>query len=172
MIWPSARRAWDLLHGAKVNVDKGLLASFANGNQRVKRGADDAFGSEKISSALPRDTFDGLDRSATEMPAPLADSAGNRMLAHMLGLDIPGIEPSTSYLPGYEWWPRANPTIGSDQSSQAYSTPSPNNISNHSSPSASMPIPFSFDQTQNYWMGGMMGNTPNFEMAYLTNPSA
>lgn len=29
-----------------------------------------------------------------------------RIMAHMLGLDIPGVEPSASYLPGYEWWPR------------------------------------------------------------------
>ncbi len=27
-------------------------------------------------------------------------------MAHMLGLEIPGVEPSTSYYPGYEWWPR------------------------------------------------------------------
>ncbi|KAG5219880.1 zinc cluster transcription factor [Salix suchowensis] len=31
-----------------------------------------------------------------------------RIMAHMLGLDIPGIEASTSFYPGYEWWPRTN----------------------------------------------------------------
>lgn len=30
-----------------------------------------------------------------------------RIMAHMLGLDVPGVEASTSYYPGYEWWPRS-----------------------------------------------------------------
>ena len=31
-----------------------------------------------------------------------------RLMAHMLGLEIPGVETSTSCHPGYEWWPRPN----------------------------------------------------------------
>ena len=31
-----------------------------------------------------------------------------RIMAHMLGLEMPGVEPSTSFFPGYEWWPRNN----------------------------------------------------------------
>ena len=29
-------------------------------------------------------------------------------MAHMLGLEIPGVETSTCCHPGYEWWPRPN----------------------------------------------------------------
>lgn len=34
-----------------------------------------------------------------------------RMMAQMLGLDIPTIDPSASYHPGYEWLPRASVTL-------------------------------------------------------------
>jgi hypothetical protein len=50
-------------------------------------------------------------------PDPVADNSSTttgvqdistRLMAHMLGLEIPVVEPSTSYYPGYEWWPRMN----------------------------------------------------------------
>lgn len=39
----------------------------------------------------------------------------------MLGLDIQGIEPSISYYPGYQWWPR--PSGQGDSSTQPTSEP-------------------------------------------------
>ncbi|KIJ66200.1 hypothetical protein HYDPIDRAFT_26571 [Hydnomerulius pinastri MD-312] len=104
--WPSAVRAWDLLNGVKVQVDSNV-APLVQGPDRQKRGADDAFGKEKSSDFLQREAFG--DSAAKERVAPTAgiQDISTRMMAHMLGLDIPGIEPSTSYYPGYEWWPRA-----------------------------------------------------------------
>ncbi|KAF8560118.1 hypothetical protein OG21DRAFT_1451878 [Imleria badia] len=104
--WPSAARAWDLLHGVKVQVDSNLTPML-QGPERQKRGADDAFGREKSSDFLQREAFG--DSSSKERVTPTAgiQDISTRMMAHMLGLDIPGIEPSTSYYPGYEWWPRA-----------------------------------------------------------------
>ncbi|KAI9570337.1 fungal-specific transcription factor domain-containing protein [Boletus coccyginus] len=104
--WPSAARTWDLLNGVKVQVDSNLTPML-QGPDRQKRGADDAFGGEKSSDFLQREVF-----GDSGSKGPMTSTAGihdisTRMMAHMLGLDIPGIEPSTSYYPGYEWWPRA-----------------------------------------------------------------
>jgi len=83
--------------------------------ERPKRPADDAFGQEKTSDYLQREVFratgDEQQRIVGAQQQPCASETGvqdlsTRMMAHMLGLDIPGIEPSTSYYPGYEWWPR------------------------------------------------------------------
>ncbi|KAH7910437.1 fungal-specific transcription factor domain-containing protein [Hygrophoropsis aurantiaca] len=128
-IWPSAARAWDLLNGVKVQVD-GNITPLVPGPDRQKRGADDAFGREKSSDVLQREAFGVLERKdhSTQNTNGVQDIS-TRMMAHMLGLDIPGIEPSTSYYPGYEWWPRtANqsgpqsyipPAIGSTSSTDS-----------------------------------------------------
>lgn len=155
MIWPSALRAWELLNGAKVHVDNSILR-FKEVH-RYKRPADDAFGTGDTNTnggaGLLTQSF-GLGSSASAgvdaVAAPQVSTAENRLLAHMLGLDIPGVEPSTSYLPGYEWWPRDQNKSQTPDSSQPVS-PSPGSGSNHSSPASGMPIPFSFDQTRNFW---------------------
>ncbi|KAF9245870.1 fungal-specific transcription factor domain-containing protein [Melanogaster broomeanus] len=108
--WPSAVRACDLLNGVKVQVDSNL-APLMQGPDRQKRGADDAFGKEKSSDFLQREAFsDSAAKERTTSTTGIQDIS-TRMMAHMLGLDIPGIEPSTSYLPGYEWWPRTTSAI-------------------------------------------------------------
>ncbi len=151
MIWPSALRAWELLNGAKVHVDNRILRF--NEVQRYKRHADDAFGTSDTNGAgLLTQSFGlgsslGVDAAA----APQASTPENRLLAHMLGLDIPGVEPSTSYLPGYEWWPRDQNKPQTPDSSQPVSPSPPGSGSSHSSPASGMPIPFSFDQTRNFW---------------------
>jgi hypothetical protein len=105
MIWPSAGRAWALLEGAKVQFDNAVPIT-QQGDDKRKRPADDAFGQEK-SSDFSRDAFGLVD---VEPPSPPGvqgiQDMSTRIMAHMLGLDIPGVEPSTSYYPGYEWWPR------------------------------------------------------------------
>jgi len=80
---------------------------------RNKRAAQDAFGEEKTQDYPQREAF-----GANPMqPDPVPDNSNSttgvqdistRLMAHMLGLEIPGVEPSTSYYPGYEWWPRMN----------------------------------------------------------------
>ena len=155
MIWPSALRAWELLNGAKVHVDNGILRF--NEVQRYKRHADDAFGTGDTNAngsgggGLLTQSFGLAPTIAVDATAaPQASNTENRLLAHMLGLDLPGVEPSTSYLPGYEWWPRDQNKPMTPDISQPVS-PSPGSVSNHSSPSSGMPIPFSFDQTRNFW---------------------
>ncbi|KAG2045142.1 fungal-specific transcription factor domain-containing protein [Suillus americanus] len=104
--WPSAGRAWDLLNGVRVQVDSNM-PHLVHGPDRQKRAADDAFG-ERSSDVLQREAFgDVLQRERAPQNSGIQEIS-TRMMAHMLGLDIPGIEPSTSYYPGYEWWPRAN----------------------------------------------------------------
>jgi len=103
--WPSARRAWDLLNGVKVQVDSNL-PPLVHGPDRQKRAADDAFG-EKSTDVLQREAFSESTRERAPQNSGIQEIS-TRMMAHMLGLDIPGIEPSTSYYPGYEWWPRTN----------------------------------------------------------------
>ncbi|KAG9222442.1 hypothetical protein CCMSSC00406_0002777 [Pleurotus cornucopiae] len=98
IVWPSASRAWDLLNNVKLGFDKVHTMPPQN-MARNKRLAEDAFAQE----------------STPEAPSSFDPAAVNgvqdlnmRIMAHMLGLDIPGIEASTSFYPGYEWWPRTN----------------------------------------------------------------
>ncbi|KAF8078976.1 fungal-specific transcription factor domain-containing protein [Lyophyllum atratum] len=120
MVWPSASRAWQLLNGVKMGSDS--IPPQIHFPDRNKRPAEAAFGQEKSSDYLQREAFKG--------PSPETFNAeeengvqelGTRIMAHMLGLHIPGIEPSTSYYPGYEWWPRSSEVTppGSHQLSPA-----------------------------------------------------
>lgn len=105
MIWPSAGRAWALLEGVSIQLDNSALPTNSPGDDRrnSKRHADDAFGLEKNSDYLSRAAFEQPAEALGE--APGAQDINTRIMAHMLGLDVPGVEPSTSYYPGYEWWP-------------------------------------------------------------------
>ncbi|KAG5647713.1 hypothetical protein DXG03_008436 [Asterophora parasitica] len=109
MVWPSASRAWELLNGVKMGSDN--VPPQIHLPDRHKRPADAAFGQEKSSDYLQREAFRGPapdqtpDRGGGENGV---QEIGTRIMAHMLGLHIPGIEPSTSYYPGYEWWPRSS----------------------------------------------------------------
>jgi hypothetical protein len=126
-------------------VDSGLV----NATQRPKRAADDAFGTEarRGASVFPQ-TVDFT--QSADVAAPQASAVENRLLAHMLGIDFPLAGQSTSYVPEYEWLPRDQTQPCTPDSSHAVS-PSPRSGSNHSSPAAAMPIPFSFDQARNFW---------------------
>lgn len=121
--------------------------------QRPKRHAEDAFGTEERAGAGPLlQAYDfGPSAAGTDVAAPQASAAGNRLLAHMLGIDFPLAGSATSYAPEYEWWSRNQTKPHSPDSSQSAVSPSPKSGSNHSSPAAAMPIPFSFDQARNFW---------------------
>ncbi|KAJ8523288.1 hypothetical protein ONZ45_g253 [Pleurotus djamor] len=116
IVWPSASRAWDLLNGVKLEFDKVQAAPQAFGS-RNKRVAEAAFPPERAPEVQPY-----------HVPAANGVQDLNmRMMAHMLGLDIPGIEASTSFYPGYEWWPRTDgampPTMGSPSVDSVGTTP-------------------------------------------------
>ncbi|KAF9469792.1 fungal-specific transcription factor domain-containing protein [Collybia nuda] len=108
MVWPSAARAWELLNGVKLGSNS-ISSPHRNLPDRNKRLAEDAFGQEKASDYLQREafkTFNVGEASHGHGGEDGVQELGTRIMAHMLGLHIPGIEPSTSYYPGYEWWPR------------------------------------------------------------------
>jgi len=120
MVWPSASRAWDLLKGVKMGSDS--IPPQIHFSDRHKRPAEAAFGQEKSSNYLQREAFRGPSPdTSNEEGDNGVQELGSRIMAHMLGLHIPGFEPSTSYLPGYEWWPRSNEVAppGSHQLSPA-----------------------------------------------------
>jgi hypothetical protein len=58
---------------------------------------------------------------------------GTRIMAHMFGFHAPGVEPSTSFLPGYEWWPRSD---GGSRSATDSEPPNPlgSRVNNSSPP--------------------------------------
>lgn len=110
VVWPSAARAWELLDGVKLGYEKAFSVPQGAGDRSDrKRDLDNAFGPEdqKNSDYLQREAF-GTYSNARQEPSPQNGmrDLSQRIMAHMLGLDIPGIEPSTSFYPGYEWWPR------------------------------------------------------------------
>ncbi|KAF8506800.1 fungal-specific transcription factor domain-containing protein [Russula emetica] len=145
IIWPSAYRAWGLVGGAKVHVDSGFL--HPKPTQRQKRPADDAFGVNDRSGQ----TFNFGASAGTDEATPRASAAESRLLAHMLGIDFSSTEPSAPYPSGYEWWSRDQNKPRTPDSSSHTVSPSPRSGSSHSSPAAAMPIPFSFEQTHNFW---------------------
>jgi len=115
VVWPSASRAWDLLNGVKLSDGihaARLIQAHGQPSDRQKRVADDAFGQEKDLDYPQRDVYDERgnmtgNQGGFENQSGVQDLS-TRIMAHMLGLDIPGIEPSTSYYPGYQWWPRSS----------------------------------------------------------------
>ncbi|KAF9074901.1 fungal-specific transcription factor domain-containing protein [Rhodocollybia butyracea] len=106
-LWPSASRAKDLLSGVRLGGGFDTSDYQALEVARTKRQVDEAFGTEKTSDYSQRELFP----TASQQPPIHQSEAGvadlsQQIMAHMLGLDVPGVEPSTSYYPGYEWWPR------------------------------------------------------------------
>ena len=118
---PSASRAWDLLNGVQLRTHAQPAVAALSSPQyqhidRNKRPAQDAFGEEKSSDYLQREAFGAVqptdqpprDQGLEENNVNGVQDISTRLMAHMLGLEVPGVEPSTSYYPGYEWWPRMN----------------------------------------------------------------
>jgi len=109
--WPAAKRSYDLLHGVKLQFDN--VQAFPAGDQgRNKRPASDAFDKERISDVLQREVF-GPPNEESKATAEIGQSVGvqdlsTQLMAHILGLDVSGVVESTSYFPGYRWWPKTN----------------------------------------------------------------
>lgn len=57
---------------------------------------------------LQQDAYNELTKRSSHvaMPDSPEPTTTHTVLAQMLGIALPGVEPSTSYLPGYAWWPR------------------------------------------------------------------
>ncbi|KAJ7246249.1 fungal-specific transcription factor domain-containing protein [Mycena haematopus] len=126
IIWPSAARAYDLLNGVKLGALNAFPPTFSA--DRHKRHAEDAFGGDRPPDYPLRD-----DRQFGQNVDGVQDVA-NKLMAHMLGLDIPGVEPSTSFYTGCDWWARPNPE---QQQSLAHQNWSPQSVSG----SSSLPFP-------------------------------
>jgi hypothetical protein len=96
----------------------GNVTPFEAGPERNKRPAEEPLGNGKTSELLKREVFSsGILEKAPSPPG--ASDSETQLMAHMLGLDIPGVQASTSYFPGYEWWP----SIPSMQSQHGRSPP-------------------------------------------------
>jgi len=76
-----------------------------NSLDRHKRHAEDAFGQDR-----PPDYPSHALRDERQMGQNVdgVQDMANKLMAHMLGLDIPGVEPSTSFYTGCDWWARPN----------------------------------------------------------------
>ncbi|KAJ6503261.1 fungal-specific transcription factor domain-containing protein [Mycena vitilis] len=98
IIWPSASRAWELLNGVKLGALNTIVAP-PHALDRNKRHAEDAFGQDRAPDYPLRDDQQNVDG---------VQDVANKLMAHMLGLDIPGMEPSTSFYTGCDWWARPN----------------------------------------------------------------
>jgi len=106
MAWPSAGRAYELLHGVKIRFDNAWTQHDVR-HHRPKRLAEDVFDEGDQSVQQPQAFGDSPNINVDLLPY---DSSGvqdmsTQMMAHMLGLDTPGLWPSASYFPGYEWEP-------------------------------------------------------------------
>lgn len=101
VVWPSAFRGAELIAGVNVPTDPTTYSSDQwPAAERSKRGARTAFGQEE--------------QAPHELPnLGSASSEGVRHLAGMFGM-LPDTQTSTSFLPGYAWWPA---TIGDTNAS-------------------------------------------------------
>jgi hypothetical protein len=85
VVWPSASRAWDLLNGVQLRTHVNPLVSavshrYPDGNKRV---AEDAF--EECGTGYSRQEPNG------------GNEISQRLMAHMLGLEAPGVDPLPYY---------------------------------------------------------------------------
>ncbi|KAJ7070780.1 fungal-specific transcription factor domain-containing protein [Mycena amicta] len=115
IIWPSAARAYELLNGVKLGTLHTVMPPTPS-HERHKRHAEDAFGQDRPSDYPPREmellqNVDGVQDMAT------------KLMAHMLLMDIPGVEPSTSFYAGCDWWARPNTETNQAMSSAGQTWP-------------------------------------------------
>lgn len=108
----------------------GLATGLSNGHadSRNKRTADDAFSREN-SNILQQDAYNELTKRGPHvaMPDSVEPTTTHTVLAQMLGISLPGVEPSTSYLPGYAWWPRQGEQNGVNGNNNTNDTNDTNN---------------------------------------------
>ncbi|RPD55889.1 hypothetical protein L227DRAFT_603343 [Lentinus tigrinus ALCF2SS1-6] len=107
-LWPTATRLRNLLEGAKVRLDQ---STYPVDGQvvRNKRSVENALGSSKNPDIAGHDMYHMSVTDGYRGPSPSSsawDHGHNaRMIAHSLGASSPAAEASTSFYPGYQWWP-------------------------------------------------------------------
>lgn len=121
IIWPSAGRAYELLNGVKLGSLNPVIPPTAS-HDRHKRHAEDAFGQDRTPDYPVRQADRQVEDSGQNVDG--VQDMASKLMAHMLGLDIPGVEPSTSFYTGCDWWARPNSSADSSQQNwpQAAST--------------------------------------------------
>ncbi|KAF8832025.1 hypothetical protein HHX47_DHR1001015 [Lentinula edodes] len=120
----------DYLERARTILSVKLGIDICETVGRAKRDVDDAFGQENNGDHAHREAFRLTNeggqqvRSLAQKVRPPEETGvqdlSQRLMAQMLGL-VPGVEPSTSFFPGYEFWPA--PTSGQGQVAEQISTP-------------------------------------------------
>jgi len=161
MIWPSASRAWELLKGVKVKID-GAVPHSGHGPETLKRPAEGVFGNGKDpTTSRPSTSEQGEVNDGASHEVNGAPDVGTRVVAQMLGLDMPGVIPSTSYLPGYEWWPHGR---GGSAAAPWQSSSSVN--SSFASPDA---LAFDVHSPEGDWMSCPAGSWPSYPFDPVTN---
>lgn len=94
-MWPSAATNCELLEGAKVKFDE-REAVLTQPPIRPKRDADTAFGNLRLQNPSAQQRPDPKGKARADLPREESGShrkeVGSRMMAHMLGLEIPGAE--------------------------------------------------------------------------------
>ena len=133
LIWPSAQRALEWLNEAKTGLDTASTQVMQR-PERHKRQADDAFGTDTSTEYHHSDAFTEYE---TGNSAQISNDTNmsTRIMAEMLGLELPGISPPSLYTSGYEWWPRVKHEASSSSSSSSMNTfstsPTGSNFSSH-----------------------------------------
>jgi len=104
--WPSASRAWDLLNGVKLSdgifatqLPK-VLGKCFDGQKQV---AVDAFEEKDFNYSQQEPCNSNVSGQSIGGHNGVQDF-NTQIMAEMLGLDIPGMDPSV-YRPGYQLWP-------------------------------------------------------------------
>ncbi|OBZ79157.1 Nitrogen assimilation transcription factor nirA [Grifola frondosa] len=152
--WPSTMHIRMLLEGAKVQLDQ-TTVSTSTAEHRPKRSAGDALGDAKNTNILEQQTFEQPAVDEYQQTAAVSTwdySANARIVAQTLGIDVPGFESSTSFYPGYQWWPHTGATEGLLRSGLSTTTdmpPASSGMDVTPVPGSSMPQQaFTFDQHQ------------------------
>ncbi|KAF5388613.1 hypothetical protein D9757_004721 [Collybiopsis confluens] len=179
VLWPSASRARDLLSGVRVGVSD--FMSRPSNASKLKRHVDDAFGHDDNAEYVQREALrEGPQQVPTH--AQVAHRTGQdgvqdfsqRIMAHMLGLDVPGVEPSTSLYPGYEWWPRPGQSQGpaTIEGHMAQHPSSFSQVSANINPQMRNSDMDTYNSPVVGWMpdGGMMTNASNTVPEYSNYP--
>ncbi|PIL31806.1 transcription factor [Ganoderma sinense ZZ0214-1] len=107
-IWPFTTRLRTLLEGARTHLNEYKYYPQTGGGR--KRNLDDALGNYKNPDVSVRDLYAmppvDSHSSTSSSSSDNWDSAHHaRMVAHSLGVRAPETEVSTSFHPGYQWWP-------------------------------------------------------------------
>lgn len=171
LAWPSAARAWELLNGVHLGHNNAganqTKAWDYPPQERNKRQAHDAFGNENGSHHQQLDN--NFLSYPNQHPTPGVDDEhgvqdiSTRIMAHMLGLEMPGVEPSTSYFPGYEWWPRTNQGYPHPPQTSVQSTPYSTQDSGHDLLGSVQDPTNLVSQSDLAWMQSMAPTTPSHQ---------